>query len=63
MKSFDDVFALVNTWTRRIGLLALVITAMLMALKGLGVPISWRTPPLDQSTGIALAAIAYVLSR
>ncbi len=45
------------------GGVALGVTVALMALKGLGVPIAWRTPPMDQNTGVALAAMAYVLSR
>jgi hypothetical protein len=57
------VVSLIADWTKRIGLLALLIVVALMALKALGVPVPWRTPNLDQSTGIALAALAYVLSR
>jgi hypothetical protein len=33
------------------------------ALAMAGIAVAWRTPPLDQSTGIALAALAYVVSR
>ena len=57
------VFSLVAEWTKRIGFLALALVAALMALKALGAPIMWRTPNLDQSSGIALAALAYVLSK
>lgn len=57
------VISLIADWTKRIGLLALAILAALMAVKALGAPIVWRTPALDQSSGIAMAALAYVLSR
>ncbi len=57
------VIGMIADWTKRIGFLALLIVAAIMALKALGVPIAWRTPALDQSSGIAIAALAYVLSR
>lgn len=57
------VLGLIAEWTKRIGLLALLILAALMAFKALGAPIAWRTPALDQSSGIAMAALAYVLSK
>jgi hypothetical protein len=63
MKQLDDALGLVHAWTKRIGLIALAIIALMMVLKAIGVPIAWRTPALDQSTGIALAALAYVLHR
>lgn len=55
------------TWARRLALIALTFIALAMLAKAAlatgGIVVSWRTPPLDQSTGVALAAIAYVLSR
>lgn len=57
----NSALALVVEWTKRIGQIALLLIVAMMALKALGVPILWRTPNLDQSTGIALAALAYVL--
>ena len=57
----------VLTWARRLAVLALTLIALAMlarvGLGALGIAVQWRLPPLDQSTGVALAALAYVLSR
>lgn len=57
------VFGFIVHSTKVIGLFAVALVAALMALKALGAPITWRTPNFDQSSGIALAALAYVLSK
>lgn len=43
---------------------ALIFIVASMALKAAGVPfVTWRTLPIDQGTGVALAAMAYVLGK
>jgi hypothetical protein len=65
--TIDAAIGHIITWTRRLGIIAVTVIAALMAVRVLaglaGVPVLPRLPPLDQSTGVALAALAYVLSR
>lgn len=54
-----------SAWIKRITLICLLLLAASMIVKAalglFGITAPWRSPPLDQTTGIALAALAYVL--
>ena len=66
-QAFDQIIGLITKWAQAIAGTALVIVAAAMLVKPLSVLVQWpinlATPPLDQNTGIALAALAYVLGR